>query len=33
MTVRYAFSIFPALMHDVQTRIRRELLPSRTRTR
>ena len=27
------FSIFPALMQDVQTRIRFELLPWRTRTR
>ena len=28
-----AFSIFPALIHDVQTRIRLLLLPCRTRTR
>jgi hypothetical protein len=28
-----AFSTFPALMHDVHTRIRLELLPCRTRTR
>lgn len=28
-----AFSIFPALIHDVQTRMRLELLPCLTRTR